>query len=153
MGADLTLPASFERLLRLYPNGLPKRLIKRRQSGGVVFVYGSELSGEESLLLKAAVEKGLGAPFDSVKHCLAKTLDSKTLGLSLVVILGESAHSQAAKELGEQSLIPGEIVKTPSGIEAMLTVELSAVLKSPDVKREFWRHLKVIMPRVGGRSA
>lgn len=151
MTIDLSLPASFERLLKLYPRGIPRRLVKPSEKGGVLFVYDGALIAEEGELLKAAVEKGLGMPFEESAHCSVQELDEKKAARRLLVILGDKAAAAASSKIGAVGGSAGQILRTAGGAEAILSVELGAVLKSPEIKKEFWRHLKMIMPRIGGR--
>jgi len=147
-----TLAGLLDRVSRLYPFGVPKQFLKPEacqvageQSRCALLHVGEDLNGNQKLtaLAEAICTKGLRL---SLEHCVLRSVSEAELndqglaslvakiGAPVVIVCKESDQAGSIEEL--------------NGAVVLTSFPLNQIVDNVDVKRKFWEHLKLIIPRL-----
>ncbi len=104
--------------------------------------------GTEGELLRAVIEKGLKLKVEEVRLIcpeagrLVDMAEVSKMGQACIISLG----CRIKQREGQVEEFPRGIIQEELGTKFLMTYSLREVLEEPAVKKEFWEHLKVILP-------
>jgi|GEM_PF-1748905 len=141
-----------DKISRLYPSGIPRSLIPKviptvaaaQPRCALLYVVEEGAASEQLATLAGAIcTKGLRVPLD---HCVVRSVVSADIegeGLAKLV----SQVGAAVVVLCGSSLAPGEVAQL-GGAVILTSFSLAQVGQNAEVKRQFWDHLKLVIPRI-----
>ena len=144
--------ATLDRIAKLYPGGIPQELIKQVSSVGVapevkrlVLLIDSDrkLEADGRALAEAICCKGLKLPLE---QCEILCLTGERLSLDSIKDISSQLGCRAALILGTKRSA-GEYEKFNDRV-ALWSHSLTEIASEPLKKREFWEHLKLLIPVV-----
>jgi hypothetical protein len=142
--------AMLDRIVKLYPGGIPRGLIKQTSSVAaspsgkklvLLIESAREIEADGRALAEAICSKGLKLPLE---QCEVLCLSEERLSLEGIKEISSQFGCRAVLILGAKK--PAGQFERFSDRVALWSHSLKEIASEPSKKREFWEHLKSLIP-------
>jgi hypothetical protein len=141
-----------DKISRLYPGGIPRSSIPEAKPEATTVkprcaLFYMTASGDAveqlSILAEAICTKGLRVPLE---QCVVRSIEAIDVTGDGLAQLVRQANSPVVVLCG--SSLPAGKVSEVEGAVVLTSFSLEQVGQNADLKRQFWEHLKLVIPRI-----